>query len=250
MNEELKRQELIDNYLDGKLGKTEVEEIEQKLASDADFREVLNLEKAARKIVQTAGRANLRSKLEGFEAEAAAPVRRLFPLRALAIAASILALIAAGLWLFQNNQPSTPQAIFADYFEPYRNPIFTRSGENNQENTWKTATEAYASGDYAKAIDAFRESLNYEETITYLANFYLGLSYLSQDSPQPQEAITALDQVFTSDNDYHQQALWYKALAYLNQNNKSQAILSLKELLNQGDFKRLEAENILNSLEE
>lgn len=75
------------------------------------------------------------------------------------------------------------------------------------------------------------------------------MSYLSQPNPQTKAAISAFNEVLTSDNDYRQQALWYKALAFLHQGEQSQAALVLSKLLEEGDYKNREAASILRQIE-
>ncbi len=248
MNDELKRQELIDNYLDGNMDKTDAQAFERRLLNEADLKNGLHLEKAARQVVTASGRVNLKSKFDGWEAEAATPIRRIRPFRTWAIAAALLVLIAASFWIFSNGSNPESSDLFAEHFEVYRNPIFTRSGEPNQENNWQKAIEAYAKGNYENAISSFEASINEEGTIVYLAQYYLGISYLSQAKPKPEMAITAFNKVLTSDNDYHQQALWYKAMAYLLMNDKIMATNMLKELISEGDFKSNEAKEILEAM--
>ncbi|HFA48853.1 MAG TPA: hypothetical protein ENJ95_07540 [Bacteroidetes bacterium] len=241
-------QEKIEKYIDGKMTAAERTAFKQALSADPELQHELTLERSAREVVKVAGRTALKKKLEQFESEIETPVRRIRPFRYWAVAATVLALFTAGFWFFQNNKTPVPADIFADHFEKYRNPILVRSGENITGNNWEAAIEKYAAGEYAAAAILFQKSLNEKNTIKYLAHFYTGASLLAKPDADVEGAISAFDEVLKSDNDYRQQAMWYKALALLKLDRVGEAKIVLQELEKINDYKKEEVREILKGL--
>ena len=246
MSEELK-QELIERYLDGQMNDSEKAAFEAQLRSDTALAEAVALEQAARSLVVQAGREALRSRLNTFENEwqaartAPKPVllsrRRLF-----AVAAAVLALSAALVWFFVKPAPK-PADLFAAHFQPYRAPSPERGAAAT--DAWQRAAAAYAAGDYKIAAGLFNESLGDSTAIPYQCHFYLGVSLLAQQPPLPEAAVFSFDKTLKSDNDYRQQAMWYKALALLKLGQQEAAGEVLNEIVRQDYFHRREAEEVL-----
>ncbi len=245
MKDDLKNIEKIDRYLNGQFSTEEKTVFEKELASDDSLARQVELIKAARNTIIHAGRADLKNKFDQFEKEIAPPVRRIVPFRWMAVAAAILALAVAGIWLMKNNAPADPQQLFTDHFEAYRNPILIRSGENIAGNNWRLAVQAYAKEAYKVAAPLFQQSLNDSLTIPYLAHFYRGVSLLAQEQSDAAAAIPEFDQVLAVDNDYRQQAMWYKGLALLKLNRVGEAEKLFADLLKEGDYKMEEVRGIL-----
>ncbi len=68
---------------------------------------------------------------------------------------------------------------------------------------------------------------------------------MNLDAPYFQRAINSFDIVLQTDNDYRQQAQWYKALALLGINNKKEAIAIFTSIVEKRSYNYTEAEEIL-----
>ncbi|MEO1260470.1 MAG: hypothetical protein AAFZ15_16865 [Bacteroidota bacterium] len=249
MNDELKNIEKIDHYLSGLLSPEDRLAFENELLENEQLEKEVELVKAARNAVVHTGRADLKNKFDQFEKELETPVRQILPFRWMAAAAAVLVLLVAGIWFSKNNiNLNDPEKIFADHFETYRNPILIRSGENEVDDIWQSAVNAYAKGEYGQAALLFQTSLNDSLTIGYLAHFYRGVSLLSQQNPNPEIAIQAFDQVLNTENDYRLQAMWYKGLSLIYLNKKEEAKDILMEIKKEGDYKVMEINNLLESI--
>jgi tetratricopeptide (TPR) repeat protein len=250
MSEE-QRQELVERYLDRQMSEPERAAFDLQVKDDALLSETLALEKAARLVVTEAGREETRLLLETYESEwkTRQPKTRMLPTfrsRLLSLAAVVLALVAAFIWLLK--KPSSAQHdLFTAHFAPYRMLSPVRGG--GDQMTWEKAAAAYATADYGLAAIRFRESLDSPAAIPYLSHFYLGVSLLAQQPPQAEAAIASFDETLKSDNDFRQPAIWYKSLALLKLQRRTEAKHLLEELLKEGDFKTAEVKALLKILE-
>lgn len=124
INEENK-EEIIEQYLEGALTGEDLQEFEEKMAADAAFRREVALQKKIVHNVQTVGREQLRAQLKGIhklmlekpqdegeiqeEAETEVKVVPLSPNKSItyAIAAAIVLLIVAGIFVVLNQDQNT-----------------------------------------------------------------------------------------------------------------------------------------------
>ena len=248
MENEFNKIEKIDRYLGGHLTPTDQIVFENELATDTELAREVELIKAAKNAVIHAGRVGLKNKLDQFEKEVETPVRRIIPFRWMAAVAAVLVLLVAGIWFSKNNSSASPQQLFAEHFEVYRNPILIRGGENISENNWQAATEAYARGDYGKADSLFQQSLNDSLTVNYLAHYYRGICLLAQPLPDAVSAISEFDEVLKSDTDYRLQAMWYKGLGLSRVGDVGAAKMIFEEIRKVGGYKEKELDEILEWL--
>lgn len=244
------RQERIERYLDGKLTAEEMSVFETQLQTDEELAKAFSLEETARLIIATAGREELRNRLDTYESafeKKTSSVKVLKPKNRqwFPLAAVLLALIAVSLWLFIPGG-ETSNDLFAAHFDIYRSPSTVRGKES--KDVWQEATEAYTSSDYAKAAMLFQKSLDDPNTIPYLAEFYRGISLLAEVPPQAQTALAAFEKVLQSDNDYQQQAMWYQALALLHLQRNGEAKKALTDLQNTGSYKDTQVKELLEEL--
>ena len=245
------RQQQIERYLDGQLPDGERASFEASLANDPALAEAVELERAARAVVKAAGREKLRQRLDGFERawEKERPKVRTIPFvrrRLLAVAAVLLAMAAAAIWLFQK-PAHTPTELFAEHFTVYRPPATERAATPAPTGAWQQASARYAQGDFATAATGFQAALQDSSTIAYLAHFYRGVSLLAQPRPDPEKAITAFDEVLKLDTDFRQQAMWYRGLALLQAGRWPEAKSVFEEIVEKGFFQKKEAKKILEA---
>ena len=245
--------QLIERYLDGELDKAELQAFEAQVSSDQELASELQLARQARHLVSMAGRSHLSDRLDAFEKEVKeeeeTPEFKAFTLPTwMKVAAAAITILMAGWWFYEQPFSSSQQDLFASHFEPYRNPINLRDTESLFGTDWQQAVELYSKGDFENAIPAFKKELDKQNTVSYLSHFYLGISALAKATPDPQQAINAFDQVLASDNDYHQQANWYKGLALLKKGAKKEAREIFEGIIENGHYQKEKAAMLLRDL--
>ena len=141
-----------------------------------------------------------------------AVVRRLPLNRILAIAATILVLAVAGIWLLTpDSYPESPAELYADYGRPYSTTLLSRGASlTTQEEAAFSASEA---GRYGDAYAGFSDLLALNPSEPFYA-FYAGNAALANG--QPLAAIPYFSGLIEqSDYLLVEQSRWYLAMAHL-----------------------------------
>lgn len=242
--------ENIGTYLKGELSGDSLKEFERKLQYDKSLQEEVELEKNAQALTKVFGRSHLKARLNDFEEMPQQKVRIVPLLRKItSIAAAILLITLAGYVVLDfEKKPLKTEAIFEEYFEPYRAPISIRSSTTNANQLWTSASEQYALKNFEAAAHSFGEYLKITDSASYLAHFYLGASLLAQKNPKPAVAIAAFSKVLENDNDYQQQAKWHIGLAYLKLGERDAAIAIFEEISESKSYKQEAANKIIKAL--
>jgi len=85
------------------------------------------------------------------------------------VAAVVMLIAVSAVVVFQLQQPSSPQELFADYFEPYPNEfISAKRGDDIAADPLVQSFQAYDNQNYSAAIDGFTEILDAEENVMVL----------------------------------------------------------------------------------
>jgi len=236
----------IERYILESMSEEERLAFEERMTSDPALKKAYETTLVARQLIKEAGRLELRTTLETFENEVSDKVvtSRIMPLwvkRILPIAALIVVFI--GVYLFGNfNKTYSGDEVFSTYYEVYNPPSTVRNDDGSKLLNWETAVDAYKNGDYKKAFTFFGTS---EDVIPdYIKDFYLGVSALSAESPNYEWAILSFDEVIATDNDYKQQALWYKALALLGKGESDTAMILFETIAEHGWYNHEKAAEI------
>lgn len=247
-----RRQEQIEQYLKGTMPLEDRNTFEEQLQNDPSLAEALAFERAARSVITEAGRRRFTQKLDHYETlweaqqEGGAAKRKTLSFTWVAIAASVLILLVVGGSLMLKNNP-TDEDLFLVYFEAYP----TQAPVRSIGMPMSKADKAYQKKEYDHAAMLYKENLEATDTvpIEYLNHFYLGVSLLAQDPPQLESALASFQAVRKTDNDYHQQARWYQALALLKLGREDEAKRLFNDLVASKRFKWEESKSILKALE-
>lgn len=225
----------IHNFLNGKLNDKEHASFVEDLTTNNEL-----VKNVGNEIVKEYRRIKLKNKLQEIDKEVSKSRRTLATL----IMAAVM-LLALGLPLIINmlNGGVNEEKLFAQHFEPYK-AVNSVRGNENQDELLSNGIMAYSANDYTKAI----ASLNQIENKTYVVSFYIGVSYLGLNPPKGKEAIASLNEVLASDNDFKQQATWYKALALLITKDTPQAKLLFEKIKASKGFNYEKATEILEGL--
>ena len=112
------------------------------------------------------------------------------------------------------------------------------------QGSYQTAIDYYKQYDFTKAITYF--DLVKAEVPAYQIDFFKVICYMSLKEPNLDEALKQFNLVITTDNDYNQQARWYKAIVFLKQKNLVSARQILEEIVDNKSYNYLEAKKILD----
>jgi len=156
-------------------------------------------------------------------------------------------LLAVVLYYVYLAIPKQNDRLFKANFEPYPAPVYTAAAQKKKDKL-VAAFEAYAKGNYSKAIHNFGVSDQKVDGFPVL--FYKANAYLAED--ESIFALGILEQLHaTADSKIQPKVTWYLALAYLQNGQTRRAKDLLEDLSKQSaqGFKKIEADLLLEKLQ-
>jgi len=245
MKDEEKDIDLIEAYLRGTLDEQALAAFQKRREDDPEFaREVIDYSQIINQIRSTHEQDFL-NKLRHWDGEIenrqevkVIPFRRIF-----LIAASVLLLAIAGLYVFRNSQ-SDHEQLFQEYFQPYENVISERSGKNDSQ---RKGMELYDQKKYEEAIVQLKLAA-LEDSDNPSLKCYLGIAYLA--AGHAQEAKTTFDAVVKNDHSlFKEVAEWNLAMTYLKLDDEGSLKKTLDGIIRQSDHQYNEqAKDLLKKL--
>lgn len=258
-----KKLERIDKFLLGEMEEKELEEFRQELASDPELASEVKLQEVVFQAVtdkESAGFQELLNEIRQERSEIAktrqAKTIRFPVRRALAIAATVLLVAIAGIFLYKSQvQPARSESLFAAYFEApavkdILNPaLISRSRDGGEppapgDEQLLEVAKLYENKEYPSALDELEAidpgSLDNPSDYHYLA----GILYLIDG--QPEQALANFDRATSGFPDGR---AWYQALALLKLGRMEEAGRKLEQLAGYGNPWREKAERILEGLD-
>lgn len=151
----------------------------------------------------------------------------------LAVAASLLILVAVGGYLFSNQLPSS-QNLALDYLDaPFEfNEQETRIGGGNLQALRGKATEAYDQQEYEKALKYLQE-IESQEQIKIEDYFLMGLCLIYKVDPNYENALVVFDKIRSIDSTkYTDEMNWLSGLCALMIDDEERAKLFLQKVVN------------------
>lgn len=181
------------------------------------------LSKVGDEIINEYGRIKLKNKLKSFDNQLNISKNRIIGTVLVAVFC-----LAIGIPLLMNvlNSNTSNETLFASNFTPYKTVLNVRGNEHGDELLSKGII-AYSNNNFEEAI----VNLNAITNKSYVVNFYLGVSYLGIKHPDGEKALENLNKVLTADNDFKQQATWYKGLALLLTKQTKEAQTIFKKIV-------------------
>ncbi len=164
----------------------------------------------------------------------------------IAAAAAIL-LLPIAAWFYWSAQSN--DRLFSQYFESYESDyLATRSADQTTNPLLTKALEVYREKEYLHSIPLFESYLEQVPENT-IAAFHTGLACL--EAGQTSKAIQYLEIVRLNDEEYYEDASWYLALAYLELDQKEEALAVLNDLtkISNGYYQK-EVELLIKQLKE
>jgi tetratricopeptide (TPR) repeat protein len=204
---------------------------------------------AAHELITELGRLELKNTLSSFETEdqTFSEKKKIIPLwvkRALPIAAILVVLLAVYQFgIFNTSMDNTE--VYANNFETYTAPSNLRNINDNYDVNWDEGSQLYRDSKYEQAIKKFATANS--NTPQYLVSFFSGVSAMAMSTPDYDFAVKHFDQVLNSDNDYQQQARWYKALALLKLDKRDESMTIFQHIVKTESYNHIEALSILNT---
>ena len=214
---------LIEKYLAEEMQGEELKEFEIQLQSDPELKEELNLHRQVAETLKGEKIHQLRNVLNDVEKNWEAPTKKdstkivKFNFRkVLTIAAAVTLLIIGYQWFTNINLSS--EELYAANFETYPMLLNQRSVDENTANleSYNNAITFYSKGQNQEALVAFEELIQVQpDNITY--QFYQANLLLSEKKSG--EAIPIFQKILAGDHPlFEEQARWYLALAFLQNN--------------------------------
>ena len=258
MNELEKDIALLERYIENDLDIEDRGIVEQRLASDDNFKKLLDQVRVLISGIQYAARNKMMQQLQELEQklpevdwEAAGDddqgPDKVVPIRGnrywWMAAASVIVVVVSSIFIF--NQAPTTNEIYQAYFETYDNVMSaTTRGESGSTTSFEEAMLVYDQGNYSLAIEMFNELPGVEkDSGVYL---YLGNSYLVEK--QPEKAIETFEKALENPGNFENQLQWYLAMGYLQAGNVEKAIEIFTIIKNSDYSKNKEAAEILVKL--
>lgn len=169
----------------------------------------------------------------------------------MATAAVVLVLVIAIPFLLNRQQQVPLSELYAQHFEQPRDPAPLPRAEDPpasyQDSLWQVAAQAFSQANHQASIELLNLVLqDPEEASAGKAHFYLGVVHLQMN--QVDQAIASFDLV-DSASTYQDQARWYRALAFMANNDRENSRAAIQELIDSGQsFKQVQARRILELL--
>ncbi|UZR97806.1 tetratricopeptide repeat protein [Chondrinema litorale] len=244
--EEPSKERLIQDYLNGTLTIEKKALIEKELEEDAEFaaevKEFETLETGLHSIGVDAFKEDMLQWEKEYQQKQkpTGKIIKFWP-GYLAVAATILLLLVAGLFLY--NTESDNNALYASHFVAYEDMIISR-GEASPESLLITGMEAYNNEEFATASEKLNGYL-VKNTENKGVALYLGIAQMQIGKYT--EAASSFNMA-QQDLKFKQQAQWYEALLYI----KSEQLDKAKSLLQQisKDTQHYKSEEAVEILEE
>jgi tetratricopeptide (TPR) repeat protein len=263
MDNTFEKYERIEAYLSGRLSGKELEVFESEMNADPELAEEVALQQGVFEALKDKQTLAFRKTLEAIRDKRAMSISavRKKPIslgRIFSIAATVLVLITAGIWLWNTNPFSTasPFELSVNNFEAPEN----LNALNNQKKSsfrgkkagegelelWSEIESLYQSGQFQEGYEKLAGVPNeiYEDYASEI-NYQMGVLAFRLDKPE--QAVKHFEKVEVG---YADSKRWYKALALLRiEGQLPQAKATLEEIINSNSPKKDQAAKILKRLD-
>lgn len=162
-------------------------------------------------------------------------------------AAVLLLLISISAVLFFTLRPSLNERLYSQYFKSYNKTNYYRSANESSATDLTIALNEYSNQNYEKSWILLKEISDRDKTDA--AFFFRGMS--AMETNKLDDAILSLKKVMSNDSSlYIDQATWYLALCYLKNDDRVNARIYLKKVIDNNYNHKGDAEEILGKIEE
>lgn len=240
------KEQLIEAYFTGVLTASQQKQLEWLLQHDTTFSEAFTFEKEVRDTIKYNERQKIKERFHTLDEQDVKPTRK--PTVWWYAAASILVLISATWFFWDNKSEVTTEQLYIQYMEPYPNMVTPRvRGDVPADKMMSEALALYDKQAYSEAAVLLKHIHDKEpndQTAFYLAICHLMLQ-------KPAEAIRLLEERTWEDTLYFSSTVvnWYLGLAFLQQGNEDQALPHFKLVAGSSNSLSDEAGKVVEVLE-
>ena len=207
----------ITEYLNGELEGDALQNFENEMSVDAEFRQLVEEDRLIREGVQLMVLEKTKRELQELEKELSGSQSRKKTTNVISLrrwmgwTAAAVVLIALGWWVLFDKDQVTHEDLYAAYFEPEPNLFHPEQRGGEELALIDRAFQAYDYENHEQAIRLFEDLL--KERYDASVQFYLGVSYLADENPD--KALKALNDFLKNSQDMQNEAKWFMALAHL-----------------------------------
>jgi tetratricopeptide (TPR) repeat protein len=242
---------IIEQYLEGSLTREEQVWVEEKIAIDHDFKELITLHSEVnesigdqkfaefQRALQKASIAHLNEENQSDLSIKPAKNKRMFFLK---IAAVFILVACSGMVIkFLLFQPDHLERLYNQNYQAYQPDVISRSAESTYKELEKAIIN-YSNKNYDVAYASLNTIINADPR-NYTAWFYKGLTCLEQN--RAGEAVLSLEAIPSEwDSLFREHRDWYLALAYLKNNQTKEAAILFRKISEQGEYYADKAQKI------
>ncbi|WP_299125245.1 tetratricopeptide repeat protein [uncultured Winogradskyella sp.] len=239
----MNKSELLYHYFSNSLTKDQELLFDKLLKEDEEFKKQFEFESNLKRVVKEKRHKELKSKLNQFETKAKIEKTDKKPsFSYLKIAASIIILITAGWFGYQNFFSINYENLYSENYNSYPNTVYSITRSDSTNSPEREAFVAYEAANYQLAIEKFDKAKSKD-----YFNFYKAQSYLN--IKQYEKAKHLLETVIKTDEEFVAESHWYIALIYIKEENKTKAIEYLNQLVEKYKYKTEEAKLLIKALD-
>jgi hypothetical protein len=219
---------LIEAYLDGKLSKTDHEEVESEIAQNSELSfEVKTLQEIRKGLNMIGLETKLNEALSRHKKEKRSGFLMQFGIfaqktatKTWAIAASVILISSSVFLLMKLNKPNNLDAFNENYKPNFEDNFQTKNFDLKFDSNIKNGIAAYKSKNFDYAINLLKTVATQNSDEIVIKNYYLGVSFLAKNKVENAISSLLIAQKCTNTT-IKDNADWYLALAYLKQNDKA-----------------------------
>lgn len=239
------REALINGYIEGSLSESQLEEFEQLLETDTEFKSAFEFEKELKFALKKNERKEIKELFSSLNKREEKNRGKVISMRSWLAAASIALVVGLGTWLFFFNDPNiNSEQLYLTHFTPYENVVHPIERSNQLQDLKTRAFTAYEDRDYDLALALFKE-LHVKQNDSYI-EFYEAIVLMQLN--QHAEAIPLLRTYIENNGELKDRAHWYLALSYLKMEKIEACGSELRKLVALKSFKFEDAQKILETL--
>ncbi len=162
----------------------------------------------------------------------------------LLVAASIVFLLISSIGYYFLNQNNS-EKLFTQYYSANDLPSVIKRG--NQQDNLIQGVLKFKESDYTEALKMFDSYKNTDNNLNPSVYLYAGIANMELELYD--KALLEFDKMILSNSIDYSKGLWFKALLYLKKQDKVNAKIILKKIVeNSESFKFKEAEELLRKL--
>lgn len=239
----------IERYIAGEMSESEQNWFTKELEGNEKLRKEVELRKKTEHILKHQDIISLRRKLMKIEAQRnaeKAKTRHISRSQVIRYAAVVTVFLVIGTLFLMPGPKLSNEEMVRKYYKAYESPTNRRSAQSTTDNDFSLAMEYYNTHDYNRAAELFTKVLesrpNDMQTVLLngVANF--------EEKRYPEAKQSFGKVIENKHNLFIDQAKWYLALCYLNNNEDDKAKQMFTAISSENGIFQKDAKKILKGL--